>query len=260
MPVVRNVVISLLLCCLGCAQQTFPPARDLLILVPGVAGDGPWYDGLKDALPIQPTVFHWGHGGVLFAMNFSDKGTHDDAEQELARLLNERAQKDSGTVRLIGHSAGCGVILGALSRTRLHVQEIILLAPSVSPGYDLSPALQQIAGPLHVFFSSHDDVFLDWRTSNFGTYDRVKTKAAGNVGFDLAELPPELRSNVHQHGYDSAWQSLGNDGGHFGCVSERFIKEVVAPLLFPSPGTPGEGRGEGSVHLPITSVPPEPSP
>jgi hypothetical protein len=107
----------------------------------------------------------------------------------------------------------------------------VLLNPSVSPGYDLSAALANMSGALQVFYSDRDTVFLAWRTSTFGTYDNVKTKAAGHLGFDLTKLPADLRAKVVQHPRDETWAEQGNDGSHFGTTSQAFVKQSVGPLL-----------------------------
>jgi hypothetical protein len=112
-----------------------------------------------------------------------------------------------------------------------------MLAPSVSPQYDLEPALRNLGGEAHVFHSDRDTLFLSWRTSKFGTYDNVKTKAAGNVGFDLSKLLPELWRRVVQHSYDPAWRELGNDGTHDGPLSRAFVARVITPLLSATPAS-----------------------
>ena len=133
---------------------------------------------------------------------------------------------------MIAHSAGCGVTLGALATDASPMAHtIVLLNPSVSPGYPLAPSLAKIEDRLHVFHSDKDTVFLDWRTSTFGTYDNVKTKAAGNRGFDLSKLPPELREKVVQHPREDWWPRQDNDGSHFGTTAEEFAKATLAPLL-----------------------------
>jgi len=125
------------------------------------------------------------------------------------------------------------VILGALRRSdpNMHVNIVILLAPSVSPDYNLEPALGR-ADAIHVFHSTLDTLWLGWRASNFGTYDNVKTKAAGNTGFtQLDRLPPSLQSKLIQYPYDPAWRALGNHGGHMEAMAFQFAKTVLAPLL-----------------------------
>ncbi len=96
----------------------------------------------------------------------------------------------------------------------------------------MRPALQHICGQLHVFYSEGDKLWLEWRTGNFGTYDNIKTPAAGHTGFQSADaLPPELRGKLVQHAYEPAWADLGNDGGHNGWLAGDFVRQVVAPLL-----------------------------
>ena len=202
----------------------------VVVFVPGVSGDGPWYGGLKRGLGGARVETHsWGAPLPLFALNFSNRGIHAMAERKLAERLN----RFEGRVDIVAHSAGCGVALGALRRLDgpTRVGNVVLLAPSVSPGYDLAPSIASMNGTIHVFHSDRDTLFLSWRTSRFGTYDRVKTKAAGNTGFDLSNLPPHLRDRVVQHAYDPSWKSLGNDGGHDGSLARRFVERVVAPLV-----------------------------
>jgi alpha-beta hydrolase superfamily lysophospholipase len=123
------------------------------------------------------------------------------------------------------------VVVGGLARTDRSVDTVVLIAPSFSPTYDLSPALWRMRGRLHLFSSTGDTTFLKWRTGNFGTYDRIKTPAAGYAGADLSDLDPTLRARVVQHAWQSEWKSLGNDGGHFGGVSGAFVRQVVLPLF-----------------------------
>ena len=108
----------------------------------------------------------------------------------------------------------------------------MLLSPSVSPGYPLEESLKHVSGALHVFHSDRDTLFLKWRTSTFGTYNNVKSAAAGNCGFaPYPALPPDLAAKLVQHAYDPRWESLGNDGGHMGSAAHDFVRAVVVPLL-----------------------------
>jgi pimeloyl-ACP methyl ester carboxylesterase len=170
----------------------------------------------------------------LFVMNLQDEGIHRKAEESLAAALKEwRDQNPGGEVTLIGHSAGCGVILGSLRRSaaQLDVKEVILIAPSVSPVYDLAGALRQVKGCLHNFHSDEDSVWLGWRCSRFGSYDSIRSAAAGKIGFHLAELDESLCNKVVQHPWKSQWKDLGNEGGHWGALSRQFTLQVIAPLL-----------------------------
>ena len=212
----------------GCAA-TNHDAADAIFIVPGVTGDiGGIQAGLSQG-PRSVQAVSWGMPPVLFFMNFSAESIHDNAERKLAKIILQwRQMHPNGQIDLVGHSAGCGVILGALPQIgEARVGDVVLLAPSVSPNYDLHPALEKIAGQLHVFYSEHDTAFLKWRDSHFGTYDRIKTSAAGFGGFAGMYLSDKLV----QHRYQDQWRNLGNDGGHFGTLSEPFVREIVAPLL-----------------------------
>jgi pimeloyl-ACP methyl ester carboxylesterase len=222
------LMIVTFLCACGCESEP----RDIshiIFVVPGVGGN---VGGMKTALENnsrEVRVVTWGAPAPLFFLNFSNKQIHDAAEQKLAKTIAQwKAEHADGEVDLVGHSAGCGVILGALNiLDDTKVNRVVLLAPSVSPTYDLDPAIEKIAGQLHVFYSDQDRLFLGWRTNHFGTYDRIKTRAAGNRGF-VGDYSSE---KLVQHSYQPQWRELGNDGGHFGTISEKFVREIVAPLL-----------------------------
>jgi len=216
-----------------------PAGARIVCLVPGVIGDAGLYDGLEEALiqngVVDLRVFDWGAPAPLFVVNFQTTEIHDAAEKDLAaRLSDWRRQKPRGRIDLVGHSAGCGVILGALGRlgTGVQVDHVVLLAASVSPGYNLAPALAHVKIRLDSFHSLNDVMALEWRTGTFGTYDNYNTPAAGHGGFQSATtLPATLAGRFHQHPYNSVWSNLGNDGGHGGPVAHDFALQVVAPLL-----------------------------
>jgi pimeloyl-ACP methyl ester carboxylesterase len=236
-----TILALILFVAAGCAEKHPPAEKRIVFLLPGVAGGK--YETLARAIEesakCEVRIMSWGAPAPLFMLNFSNQKIHDDAERKLAdAILEYRRTHPAAEVDLIGHSAGCGVILGALKRlpADAHVHTVALLAPSVSPKYDLTPAILKLER-LHVFTSSLDTVFLKWRTSRFGTYDNIKTPAAGNAGFDLTPLSSELRAKVVAHPYDDAWKSLGNDGGHFGTLSADFTNQIIAPL-FASPSPP----------------------
>src|SRR5688572_27171513 len=226
----------------GCAARSDridPERGDVIFLVPGVGGASLEYqaliDGLHEARVGRPVhIVGWGAPRMLFFLNFNNKGIHDAAERSLAdRITKWRAAHPTARIDIIAHSAGSGVTLGALGRLSrdVEIDNMVLLAPSVSPGYQLEPAVARLTGYLRVFVSDRDRTFLEWRTSTFGTYDGVRVPAAGNRGF--VSLP----SRVVQHPYDPKWQRLGHDGEHFGCLARLFARDIIAPLIY-SPSSP----------------------
>ncbi|MGA2497195.1 MAG: hypothetical protein ABSH20_05610 [Tepidisphaeraceae bacterium] len=231
--------LLLVLLLTGCNCSSLPDSRDLVLLVPGAGGDGPWYtsvrEGLADGgidLPVRK--LSWGAPLPLYIVNLQDTSIHNSAERKLAwQIVQWRRTHADGNLILLGHSAGCGVILGAMARLdpNVHVDHMVLLAPSVSPTYNLHPAAEHVDHPIDVFHSDRDKLWLQWRTGNFGTYDNIKTAAAGNVGFDLRCLDEPLRGRISQHPYNPDWQRLGNDGGHAGTLSREFVANIIAPLL-----------------------------
>ncbi|MDB5328754.1 MAG: hypothetical protein JWM57_4323 [Phycisphaerales bacterium] len=209
----------------GCAADPPAPAgaTKTTLFVPGVFGDGANYNGLRKAIAIDGSAVHtvtWGLPKLLFIGNFSGQAVHDEAETKLAGVIDAT----KGEIDLVGHSAGCGVILGSLAKCHRKVNRVVLIAPSVSPTYDTTPALDH-ADVIHYFSSERDTFFLKWRCGTFGTYDRIKTPAAGYAGFAVKD--PKLV----EHPYDPVWERYGNGGGHSDGIGGDFVKAVVLPLL-----------------------------
>ena len=235
----RWLSFILILAAVGCGARSdrIDPARgDVIFLVHGAGGATREYqaliDGLRDAPVGRPVqIVSWGAPLPLFFLNFSNAGVHDAAEKSFAtRLRDWRDKHPNARIDIIAHSAGCGVTLGALEQLpRDSVHTVVMLHPSVSPYYSLDRAADSASHRMHAFVSDRDKLFLHWRTSTFGTYDNVKTPAAGHQGFE--HLPPR----VVQHRYDAAWNALGHDGEHFGCLSRRFAQQIIAPLLAAQP-------------------------
>src|SRR6266404_3181109 len=66
----------------------------------------------------------------------------------------------------------------------------------------------------------------------FGTVDGVHDVAAGDVGF-IRPSPAagEQYAKLHTHHFPRVRQSLGDDGGHFGCLNPNVATALFAPLL-----------------------------
>ncbi len=226
-------------CSFGCSAPQRADEQGVVLFIPGVSGDGAWYNDLKQGLrdggmtlPIESVS--WGMPPPLFAFNFSNPGVHDEAERKLAtRIAAIRKQFPGTPLHILTHSAGGGVALGAMKRlpADISIDRAVLLHPSVSPEYGLGPALAHVGFQCTAFCSDRDTTFLKWRTSTFGTYDGIKTPAAGHLGFVVDGLSFSEAEKFRQIAYDPSFERLGNTGGHFGPTARRFAAEVIAPLL-----------------------------
>ena len=121
------------------------------------------------------------------------------------------------------------------------VEGIILLAPSVSAGYDIRPALRCSRRGVEVFHSRRDFSHLTVAMFVLGTSDRKRGSVAGKVGFRLPETASaedaSLYSRLHQHAWHEGLLSTGHDGGHFGTYQPDFMRSFVLPLIVPPPET-----------------------
>jgi hypothetical protein len=141
-------------------------------------------------------------------------------------------------VYLVGKSGGTGVIVRALENLPDGAVDVaVLIAPAISPDYDLTRALRAVRREMVVFWSPLDLIVLGAGTKLFGTIDRVKTVSAGMVGFRPPGTPAD---GVEQRAqYDKLRQvrwrprmsSTGYLGGHVGPDSPAFLRKYVVPLL-----------------------------
>jgi pimeloyl-ACP methyl ester carboxylesterase len=230
--------ISLILL-LGCAT---PPVHtdgpNTVIVVPGIGGDGSVYAQIIRSLrdhgsPDCLEVCDWGSSYPIFFISIASQTWHDHAERDLcAKIESIRANHPGGRIALIAHSAGAGVVAGALRRLPegVRVGPVLFLAPALSPKFDLAPMLQHTT-TLHVFYSPDDDFWQGLGPTIFGNYDRVHSGGAGRWGFKLVGLNEAEKGKVIQHPYQRQWKALGNDGGHYDWMAEPFVGEVIMPLI-----------------------------
>lgn len=227
----------------GCATRVIAPQRpDTVIVLPGIGGDGDVYAQVVRSLHDHGSddclrVYSWGYPWPLFWLTNSSSNLHDFAERQLAdQIARWRMDHPHSRIVLIAHSAGAGVVVGALSRLSgpIEVGPVILLAPSLSPDFDLRPALKH-ADIIHVFYNSNDDFWQGWGPIVFGTYDGAHRSGAGRTGFSLARFSPGEKARVIQHPYQGEWNDLGNHGGHFDWMAEPFVGAIIKPLIDRSP-------------------------
>ena len=228
----------------GCGSTPRWEGDDVVVLVAGASGNGPWYDGVRDALKAeegQPGrriyTYRWGAALPLFVFNFQDRGIHKLPEEKLAQgLVQWRAEHPDGRIQLVGHSAGCGVALGALSRLdelapAVKVERVLLLAPSVSAGMNCRRRCR----------TSRDRCM----SSTAIAMTCISTGGPIRSGLTTTSKPPpraipdsprrtyrrKWKPRLVQYPYDMKWSEIGHDGGHWGSVEERFVAAMLRPLL-----------------------------
>jgi pimeloyl-ACP methyl ester carboxylesterase len=156
-------------------------------------------------------------------------------------FVTEHARQLPDTpIVLTAHSGGCGVAIWTLEQLPddVKVDTVLLLAPALSPGYDLSKALRHVRGNVYVFSSLHDKVVLYAGTRIFGTIDGVMTESAGYCGF---VAPPGADQSEYRKlipcPYQESWKQYGDFGDHLGPMARAFAATILAPLLEKPPTT-----------------------
>ena len=211
----------------------------IVLHLPGIGGhlymDDELVKGLRDGgVEGQIEIYNWTCGDPGLPALRALKRNLKEAGK-ISRLIVEVKEKHPDvTVRITSHSGGSGLAVWALERLPegVMVEDVVMIAPALSPGYDLTKALGHVRGKVYVFYSQFDSLVLGVGAKLFGTIDRKRVEAAGKVGFVRpACADEEAYRKVVEIPYDPAWTRYGNDGDHIGGMMRRFVEEVVAPIL-----------------------------
>ncbi|CAA9432113.1 MAG: hypothetical protein AVDCRST_MAG64-3574, partial [uncultured Phycisphaerae bacterium] len=214
-------------------------ANDCVVYVTGIGGEGRDADRLAAGLRAAGfegdfRIHDWtGTDPPLVAL--WNAGRQRAESRRLAREIADlRRQPPGRRIAVVAHSGGAGVAVWALEALPgdERVDALVLIAPALSPQYDLTPALRRVQGRATVFTSRGDGLVLGLGTILFGTIGGSHEGAAALSGF---RPPPDAergsyRKLVHEP-YRSSWLAYGNDGGHYGSLSTSFVAHVLAPLL-----------------------------
>lgn len=226
------------------ARDSEPNARGRVLVLGGVGrfdllGVGLQYAAGAARLTFSVEIFPWGHG---FGRWYSDLTRVDSRDRDAERLAQEirryRSDRPGSPVFVVAQSAGAGIAVQALEQLDVDtVERVILLAPALSPAYDLSRALRAVRHEMVVFWSPVDVIILGVGTRLFGTIDRVRSIGAGLVGFRIPASDQPIDDRTRQYGklrqvrWSPAMMTLGHFGGHFGADGPRFLRKYVVPLL-----------------------------
>jgi alpha-beta hydrolase superfamily lysophospholipase len=245
------------------ADRTSPTAAMTAITDPGLPRDGLVLvaDGIGGfdlcgramanvvkaaGLAYTTWIVRWGHGLGRWYADLTDADECETRAGDVAETIRLfRARRPEAPIFLVGKSGGCAVMVKALERLDApDVERAVLLAPALSPGYDLTRALGNVRSEVVVFWSPLDVFFLGLGTGVFGTSDRVWGKGAGLVGFRTpspGDDPARLAAyrKLRQVRWSPGMSSTGYLGGHLGPDSPRFLARYVVPLL--RVATPDQG-------------------
>jgi pimeloyl-ACP methyl ester carboxylesterase len=190
----------------------------------------------SDGWPLDVRTFLWSHGFLRNLADHTDYAWARDRGHELAGVvLAQKQAQPNVPVSLMGHSAGCYVVLEAAAQLPPDTLErIVLLAPSVSSKYDIKPALISARNGMDVFYSKNDRVWLGVFTAFAGTSDSAsETRPAGRFGFEPQAQPSELPlyAKLRQYEWNPTLDQVGNDGGHYGSYQPGHLRKFVLPLF-----------------------------
>ncbi|MBA4192445.1 MAG: hypothetical protein C0467_31135 [Planctomycetaceae bacterium] len=187
--------------------------------------------------PVELSVFPWSHGYRKLWADQTDSDHVREQGRRLAETILERKAREPGRrIVVVGHSAGCGVALAAGDALPMDaVNRMILLAPSVSTGYDVRPTLWSSREGVDVFCSKKDWVALGFVVRVVGTTDRSRLDgAAGRWGFQpkgSKALADVEAARFRQHFWTEEMARTGHTGGHHGVNAPDFVRTYLHPLM-----------------------------
>jgi len=217
-------------------------ATALILVADGCGGLDLCEYGLRYVIGAEPGLrlvrpIRWGHGLGRWHADLTDVANRRARSRAVAdEVLAWREARPSAPVFLVGKSGGAGIVVEALECLPAGaVEAAVLLAPALSPGYDLSAALGAVRRELTAFWSPLDVMVLGAGTWLFGTIDRVHSPSAGMVGFrPPAGLDADRRSRyakLRQVRWRPEMAASGYLGGHVGPDNPAFLRKYVLPLL-----------------------------
>ena len=211
----------------------------LVLVADGVGGLDLCGTGLQyvmgaERLPFVVKIVPWGHGLGRWHADLTNPVNRDAGARKIVEEVTAFHDEHPGKpVHLIGKSGGTGVVVKALERLAADsVETVVLIAPALSPRYDLGKALAAVHNRMVGFWSPLDVIVLGAGTRLFGTIDRVHSVSAGLVGF---RPPSPDRASSYAKLKQVRWRfsmaRTGYFGGHVGPDLPSFLRKYVVPLL-----------------------------
>jgi pimeloyl-ACP methyl ester carboxylesterase len=152
-----------------------------------------------------------------------------DLARDIMQYLREYPDNE---VSIIALSAGTGVAIWACEalESPAKVHNLVLLGSSLSSNYDVSKALKNISGEIHVYYS-HGDQILRGPVRALGTID-------GKLGIDGAGLvglrPQNGSDRIHNIPWSPRYERYGWTGAHTDGTSEPFVRQILSQHVLPT--------------------------
>ncbi len=247
-PLISLVGLCIISATAGCSINDLNTpermARGLVVILPGIEGRSSLNVNLARGLDEGGVkagieIYDWTvsiPGGALVSLTNYERNRRV-AGQVKDRILRYRRRHPGRAVQLIGHSGGGGIAVMAAEAlpSDAELASLILLAPAISPGYDLSKALRRTRYGVFNHHSSRDVGFLVLGTSLFGTVDRRHGPSAGAVGFERPVASDSEGASSYAKLHQVSWQPrmsrYGHHGGHIGWTDRRYVRHYLAPLV-----------------------------
>jgi pimeloyl-ACP methyl ester carboxylesterase len=210
--------------------------RGLVILLPGIDGRSGYSEAAcralcRDGPTLSVELRDWTSPLGAFFNQIAVGRNREVARTVAVRIADYHREYPARPVYLIGHSGGTAMAVWAAESLPdgEQVEGIILLASSLSPGYDLSEALARSRGGIVSFYSPLDVAVLGAGTTLLGTMDGRHSGSAGMAGFESRGRGGYEK--LFQIAWESSMVAAGHGGDHFGCMATGFIRTYVAPLV-----------------------------
>ncbi|HKQ47884.1 MAG TPA: hypothetical protein VJZ71_07445 [Phycisphaerae bacterium] len=209
--------------------------RGLLLVLGGIEGPSPYNHAmacgmLRSRYRGAVVRFGWNRGIPFLRslVNLMSRCHHARQTARLVeRIVSYKCRYPDAPVNLLAQSGGCWIVLKALEQlpVDIRVDSAVLIAPSISPDYDITCATSRCASGLVSIGGPGDFFFLGVGTTLFGTSNRVHSPSAGWIGWH--HHPAGFRE-VRWH---PRWLRYGYFSNHTSSSSQALIQYVVAPLL-----------------------------
>jgi hypothetical protein len=205
----------------------------LVIVLPGIEGASMFnsdisrglYDGGVD-YAIEVNDWTSRYAGPI--INERNEGRNRRKAREIAQhILAYQITYPGRPVFVVGQSGGAAIAAWTAEAMPAghKIDGIVMLAPSLSPGYDLGAALANCRCGIVSHYSGLDVIVLGLGTVVTGTMDGEHTQSAGRVGFAKAY------NNLYQIGWTREMAQSGNLGLHLTSSSVDFVAAYVVPFI-----------------------------